>query len=82
MNDPALLLRSIAQLSLDDRFKVFIGQLQEMKNAALAEAVSNRTLENHAVLAGYMGEIRCYSDIIALYDDALTGRLEITEPHD
>lgn len=81
MKDLALLRRSIAQLAHDERFKLFIECIEEMKATALAEAVTNRSVENHAVLAGYMGEIRSYTDIISIFEDALLSKAE-SEPED
>lgn len=67
---------AIAQLSLDDRFRLFMEQLEEMKDNALSEAVGNNAVGNHAVLAAYMGEIRAYTDILAVYEEAKKLRAE------
>jgi ClpP class serine protease len=71
----AELEQAIIQLSGDPRFQLFIEQIEEQKNMALAEAVANDNIGDGRVVSGYLGEIRAYLDIIAVYKDAQRKRM-------
>lgn len=65
---------SIVQLSGDPRFAEFIQVVGEQKDRALAEAVANSAIANPHVSAAYLGEVRAYMDIIAIYNEAISRR--------
>lgn len=67
-------IANMVQLSGDPRFAEFIELVKEQKDMALAEAVTNNAIANPHVSAAYLGEVRAYTDIIALFNDAVNKR--------
>ncbi len=49
-------------------FASFISTLREQKEAAIAYAVSHTSVKDERETLAALGEIRTYSDIIAIYD--------------
>ena len=61
--DKELLANAIKQLVDDVRFKQFMDAVEGLKQAAVANAISDRTLENLGTSAAALGEVRAYMDI-------------------
>lgn len=64
-----LLNETIRQLSGDDRFRVFVEKLREMREDSIAVALHDETCGNSLKVAAALGEVRAYQDILNLIDE-------------
>lgn len=76
----AELRTAMAQLALDGRFQLFMESLGEMKESALADALTNEQIGFDRKTCANLGEVRAYRDIEAMYQEALRTRAEPSEP--
>jgi hypothetical protein len=60
---------SVKQLAADDRFKVFMGAIEGLKQAAIANAAADASLANPGTTSAALGEVRAYLDIQNLVDE-------------
>lgn len=61
--DKELLSNAIKQLVSDVRFLQFMEAIEGLKQEAVANAVSDKTLETLGTSAAALGEVRAYMDI-------------------
>ena len=53
-------------------FQSFIEHLRDARENAMLDASSDRVVSDKRLLQTYLGEIRAYGDIIAIYEDFKT----------
>ena len=61
--DRERLREAIGQLGGNDGFKVFMEALEGLKQAAIANATADATLEKPGTTSAALGEVRAYMDI-------------------
>lgn len=74
------LQRAIAQLSLDERFRLFMSAIAELREGALADAIASDQVGDARRTSANLGEIRAYRDIEALYLEGLRNRSDAEDP--
>lgn len=52
----------------DPRFGEFVNAIRELKEGAVAYAVSHTTVRDQRESLAALGEVRAYSDIISIYE--------------
>lgn len=74
------LQRAIAQLALDERFRLFMSAIAELREGALADAIASDQVGDPRRTSANLGEIRAYRDIEALYEEGLRSRTDLDDP--
>lgn len=68
----ARLRQAMFSLCGNTNFQAFIDHLKDMRENAMIDASSDRVVSDKRLLQTYLGEIRAYGDIIAVYEDFKT----------
>lgn len=82
MNDPQSFRTAMAQLALDGRFQLFMEGIRELKESAIADAITADQAGDARKSSANLGEIRAYRDIEGIYQEALRTRLDDTAEKD
>jgi hypothetical protein len=59
----------------NDNFQNFIEELREMQHSTMIDLCSDAVVQNDRMTLASTGELRAYSQIIALYDDFVQQQL-------
>lgn len=65
-----LLAESLKLLATHEPFIQFMDALKQLREGAVIDACRMDVVENPGKTAAALGEIRCYTDIIALVDES------------
>lgn len=65
------LKHAMMPLLADTRFAEFINAVRDLKEEAVANAILDETVRNKRIARAAIGEIRCYRDIIGIYENFL-----------